>query len=218
MAPGGPLVVGVAGGSGSGKTTLARELMSRLPDVEIISMDSYYKDQNHLSFREREATNFDHPSAFEMSLLVQHLSELRAGRAVDVPVYDFGTHARKNGAAIRVRPTRIIVVEGILLFVEPALRQLIDVKVFVDASADVRFIRRMRRDVAERGRSAEQVVEQYLSTVRSMHEAFVEPSKSLADLVVPNDHVDQYAVATEVLVAFLLQSDDTSRRRTRAKV
>ena len=218
MAPGGPLVVGVAGGSGSGKTTLARELMSRLPDVEIISMDSYYKDQNHLSFREREVTNFDHPSAFEMSLLVKHLSELRAGREVEVPVYDFGTHARRTGYVMRVRPTRIIVVEGILLFVEPALRQLIDVKVFVDASADVRFIRRMRRDVAERGRSAEQVVEQYMSTVRSMHDAFVEPTKALADLVVPNDHVDQYAVATEVLVAFLLQSDDTSRRRTRAKV
>jgi uridine kinase len=149
------------------------------------------------------ALGSDHPSAFETSLLVRHLEELKAGRSVDVPVYDFDTHLRRSGEVVRMYPPRVIILEGILLFVEPALRDVIDVKVFVDANADVRFIRRLRRDIAERGRSAEQVCVQYLESVRAMHSAFVEPSKAAADLIIPNDRdsAECYGAAVDALVS-----------------
>lgn len=156
-------------------------------DVTIIEHDSYYRDHPDLSVEERAALNFDHPDAFETSLLVQHLEELRRGRGIDKPAYDFSSH-RRLAETTRVEPHRVVIVEGILVLVEPELRDLFDLKVFVDTDADVRFIRRMQRDVKDRGRSAESVVAQYLETVRPMHLQFVEPSKRYADLILPEGY------------------------------
>jgi uridine kinase len=181
-----PLVIGVAGGSGSGKTTVVRRIIESIGDdqVTILEHDCYYRDRNDLRLEERAALNYDHPDALETDLLVRHLYELRAGRPVQVPQYDFARYARRADM-VDVLPRKAVIVEGILIFADAALRGLMDVKVFVDADADTRFIRRLQRDMSERGRTVPSVIEQYLGTVKPMHLEFVEPSKRYADIIVP---------------------------------
>jgi uridine kinase len=181
-----PLCIGIAGGTGSGKSTVARKLMAALPAgrCAVIDHDAYYRDQGHLPPAARAETNYDHPSSLESTLLAEHLHALRAGRAVDVPIYDFVTHTRRRETR-RVEPAALVIVEGILVFVEAAVRDLLDIKIFVDTDADIRLMRRIRRDLEQRGRSFASVRDQYYATVRPMHLEFVEPSKRWADLIVP---------------------------------
>jgi uridine kinase len=190
-----PLFIGIAGGTGSGKSTVARKIAEGLPSdqVGVIDHDSYYRDHSDLPPEARNKLNYDHPDALDNDLLVQHLEELRAGRGVDVPNYDFKTHARLSQRR-RLEPTRIIIVEGILVFVEERVRKLLDVKVFVDTDADLRVFRRIRRDIEQRGRTFQSIREQYYSTVRPMHLQFVEPSKRWADLIVPEGGENHIAV------------------------
>jgi uridine kinase len=186
MPPRPPLVIGVAGGSGSGKTTVVRRIVESLgPDqVTVLEHDRYYRDRTDLRLEERAALNYDHPDALETDLLVRHVRELKNRQTIEVPHYDFARYARLD-ATERIAPRKAIIVEGILIFTDATLRDLMDVKVFVDADADTRFIRRLRRDVAERGRTMEAVIEQYLGTVKPMHFYFVEPTKRYADLIIP---------------------------------
>ena len=179
-------VIGVAGGSGSGKTTVVRRIVDSLgpEQVTLLDHDRYYRDRNDLRLEERAALNYDHPAALETDLLVSHVRELRAGRAVNVPQYDFTRHARLSETET-FQPRRALIVEGILVFTDAALRDLMDIKVFVDTDSDTRFIRRLRRDVAERGRTMDSVIDQYQSTVKPMHLEFVEPSKRYADVIIP---------------------------------
>ncbi len=181
-----PLVIGVAGGSGSGKTTVVRRIVDALDDarVSVIEHDRYYRDRNDLRLEERAALNYDHPDSLETDLLVSHVNALRAGRSVEAPVYDFARHARKAETET-ITPRRALIVEGILIYTDPTLRKLMDVKVYVDTDDDTRFIRRLRRDISDRGRTVESVIEQYMSTVKPMHLEFVEPSKRYADIIVP---------------------------------
>ncbi len=181
-----PFVIGVAGGSGSGKTTVVSQIVKSLGDdqVSLIEHDKYYRDRGDLRLEERAALNYDHPDSLETDLLVQHVKALRAGSAVEVPLYDFARHAREEGTTT-VLPRRAIIVEGILIFADPDLRKLLDVKVFVDADDDTRFIRRLQRDLSERGRTVSSVIDQYLGTVKPMHLDFVEPSKRYADVIIP---------------------------------
>ena len=181
------LIIGIAGGSGSGKTTLALRLKERFgeDEVRLISHDSYYKRHDDLPFEERCKLNYDHPDAFDNALLIYHLQELKAGRAIDCPVYDYSNHNRSDNVQ-HIEPAPVLIVEGILPFVEPELCAMFDYKIFVDTDADERILRRLVRDVKERGRSLDSVIEQYLTTVKPMHEAFVEPSKRNADIIVPN--------------------------------
>jgi len=185
----------VAGGTGSGKTTVANEILQRVgaEHITYIPHDAYYRDLSHLPPRQRDQVNYDHPDALETGLLIEHLKELRAGRAVEIPIYDFTTHTRAQHTR-RVEPAPVILVEGILVFVESELRKLFDVRLYVDTDADVRFIRRLRRDIEERGRSAESVCEQYLSTVRPMHLEFVEPSKRYANVIIPEGGFNEVAI------------------------
>ncbi len=180
------LVVGIAGGTGSGKTTVAHKLAAAMPPGRCITIehDAYYRDQAHLSLEERAKINYDHPASLESDLLAAQLADLRAGRAVDVPIYDFATHTRRVDRR-HVSPAKVIIVEGILVFTEPALREQMDIKIFVDTDADIRLIRRIRRDLEQRGRSFQSVRDQYYQTVRPMHLEHVEPSKRWADLIVP---------------------------------
>lgn len=181
-----PLVIGIAGGSGSGKTTVAQEILQRVgPDrIAFLQHDSYYKDLSGLPPAQRIQVNFDHPNSLETDLLIQHIASLRDGKPVEVPIYDFSTHSRTN-QTYTVQPRMVILVEGILIFTEPALRDMFDVKIFVDTDSDLRFIRRLERDLTERGRTTESVIKQYQSTVRPMHMEFVEPSKRYADVIIP---------------------------------
>ncbi|MCQ3938991.1 MAG: uridine kinase [Chloroflexi bacterium] len=181
-----PLVIGIAGGSGSGKTTVAQELLRRVgaDRIAYLQHDSYYKDLRMLPSTRHSEINFDHPDALETELLIEHIIALRDFRAVQVPIYDFANDTRKL-ETFTVEPRNVILVEGILLYVEPELRKLFDVKLFVDADADIRFIRRLHRDITERGRTTESVIEQYYATVRPMHLEFVEPSKRYADVIIP---------------------------------
>lgn len=181
-----PLVIGIAGGSGSGKTTVAQTILSRVgrERIAFLQHDSYYKDLSGLPPVQRAEINFDHPDSLESDLLIRHIASLRDGRPVQVPIYDFATDRRTDKTFI-VEPHRVILVEGILIFVEPELRKMFDVKIFVDTDADLRFIRRLERDITERGRSTESVIKQYQSTVRPMHLEFVEPSKRYADVIIP---------------------------------
>jgi uridine kinase len=182
----GPIVIGVAGGSGSGKTTVVRQIVDSLgPDqVIVLEHDRYYRDGNDLPLEERAALNYDHPDSLETDLMVGHLHELRAGRPVELPIYDFSLFARKAERET-AHARRVIIVEGILIFTDAELRRLMDVKVFVDTDADTRFIRRLQRDITDRGRTVQSVIEQYLATVKPMHLDFVEPSKRYADIIVP---------------------------------
>ncbi len=188
------LVIGIAGGSGSGKTTLMKRLVEQFGnDVAVLSHDNYYKRHDELTFEERAALNYDEPEALDTSLLVYQLDQLRHGRAIDCPVYDFALHNRSD-ETIHVEPRRVIIVEGIMIFVDPDLRQLMDIKIFVDTDADIRLCRRIKRDVTKRGRSLESVLNQYKQTVKPMHEKYVEPSKRHADLVVPEGGKNQVAL------------------------
>ncbi|HKI55448.1 MAG TPA: uridine kinase [Anaerolineales bacterium] len=181
-----PLVIGIAGGSGSGKTTVAQEILQRVgPErIAFLQHDSYYKDLSGLPPTQRIEINFDHPHSLETDLLIQHIASLRNGKPVEVPIYDFSTHSRTN-QTFTVKPRRVILVEGILIFTESTLRDMFSVKIFVDTDSDIRFIRRLERDIAERGRTTESVIKQYQSTVRPMHMEFVEPSKRYADVIIP---------------------------------
>lgn len=181
-----PYFVGVVGGTGSGKTTVAKGLREALPEgaVAMLQHDSYYRHRPELTLEERDQLNFDHPDSLDNDLLRKHLEELRAGRAIEVPQYDYATHLRLPETR-RVEPAPIIIVEGILLFVDPELRACFDAKIYVDTDADIRILRRIERDLARRGRTFEQVRDQYFSTVRPMHLQFVEPSKRWADLIIP---------------------------------
>lgn len=189
------VVIGVAGGSGSGKTTVARRILERTPapNLAILSQDNYYRDLGDRSAEERAKVNFDHPDSLDNALLAHHVDELRQWRSVCQPLYDYRTHRRKEESTL-VEPARIIVVEGILVLVDAALRERMDIKLFVDCDADVRFIRRMSRDVHERGRSVDSVISQYLATVRPMHLEFVEPSKRYADVIIPEGGHNEIAI------------------------
>ena len=180
------IIVGVAGGTGSGKTTVSQAILDRVgrDRIAYLQHDSYYRDRSSVPLEERAKANFDHPDALDSELLAQHLASLKAGQAVEVPVYDFTTHTRET-RTVTVAPRKVILVEGILIFAERALRELMDIKVFVDTDADIRFIRRLQRDITERGRTVESVIRQYTETVRPMHLEFVEPSKRYADVIVP---------------------------------
>jgi len=179
------LVIGIAGGTGSGKTTLMKNLIARFGDVvTVLSHDNYYRRHDELTYEERCQLNYDEPAAMETELMVQHLDALRHGQEIDCPVYDFTVHNRSD-ETIRVVPKKVIIVEGILIFADEALRELMDIKIFVDTDADVRLCRRIKRDVNKRGRSLESVLTQYQTTVKPMHEKYVEPSKKYANLVVP---------------------------------
>jgi uridine kinase len=197
-----PLIVGIAGGTGSGKSTVANKLAAAIPVGRCVTIDhdAYYRDQQHLSLDDRAQQNYDHPAALETSLLVEHLIALRAGRAVDVPIYDFTQHTRRREVR-HVDPAPVIIVEGILVFVEAALREQMDVKIFVDTDADIRLMRRIRRDIEQRGRSFQSVRDQYYSTVRPMHIEYVEPTKRWADLIVPEGGDNR--VALDVLLGRL---------------
>jgi uridine kinase len=189
------IIIGVAGGTGSGKTTVAQRILERVGAEHIthISHDAYYKDLRPLPFEERVKTNFDHPNSLETSLMIEHLTLLRDGHPVEVPVYDFTRHARTQ-ETIHAEPAPIILVEGILIFAEPELRTLFDVKLFIDTDADIRLIRRLQRDLYERGRTFESVIAQYMMTVRPMHMEFVEPSKRYADVIIPEGGFNDVAI------------------------
>jgi len=191
------LILGITGGTGSGKTTIAEEVMGALgaDNAVIIHQDSYYLDRSVLSTDERDRINFDHPSAFDWKLLKKHIHALRHGLAIQKPVYNFHTHSRMPETT-KVEPRPVLIVEGILVFDDPELRGMMDMKVYVDADADVRFIRRLERDVRERGRSLESIVDQYMSTVRPMHLQFVEPSKRYADIIIPEGGHNRVALDT----------------------
>jgi uridine kinase len=197
-----PFVIGVAGGSGSGKTTVVRRIIESLGDdqVSLLEHDKYYRDRGELRLEERAALNYDHPDSLDTDLLVRHVRDLREGRAVEVPVYDFARFARETGTTI-VPPRRAIIVEGILIFTDPELRRLMDVKVFVDADDDTRFIRRLQRDISERGRTVASVIDQYLGSVKPMHLEFVEPSKRYADIIIPLG--GHNAVAIDMLLTLI---------------
>jgi uridine kinase len=194
------LVIGIAGGSGSGKTTVAQAILQRVGSERIafLQHDSYYKDLSGLPPTQRADVNFDHPDSLETDLLIEHIASLRDGKAVEVPIYDFSTD-RRTSRTFTVQPCRVILVEGILIFAEPALRKMFDVKIFVDTDADLRFIRRLERDIHERGRTTESVIEQYTHTVRPMHLEFVEPSKRYADIIIPEG--GHNAAALDMVVA-----------------
>ncbi|MBL8103082.1 MAG: uridine kinase [Anaerolineales bacterium] len=181
-----PLVIGIAGGSGSGKTTVAQKILNRVgaDRIAYLQQDSYYKDLSTLPPAQHEEINFDHPNSVETELLIRHITSLRDMIPVEVPIYDFATDSRTPNTFI-VQPSNVVLVEGILIFVDPELRKLFDVKIFVDTDADIRFIRRLHRDITERGRSTESVITQYYATVRPMHLEFVEPSKRYADVIIP---------------------------------
>ncbi len=188
-----PYIIGVAGGTGSGKTTVGRRIQAAVgfDRIAYLEHDRYYRDHSHLSPEDRAHSNYDHPDSLDTPLLVDHLHTLCAWQPVDVPIYDFAEHAR-TGRTTRVMPEPVILVEGILILSEREVRDLIDMRIYVDTAADIRFIRRLQRDMAERGRTLESIIEQYLSTVRPMHLEFVEPSKRYADIIVPdggNNHV-----------------------------
>ena len=190
-----PVIIGIAGGTGSGKTTVARAIYDRVgrDRIEWISHDSYYRNFDALPPEERRAINFDHPDSLETELLTRHLDVLIKGSSVEVPVYDFASHSRKTETQ-RVEPRKVMIVEGILVLAEPELRKRIDIKLFVDTPSDIRFLRRLTRDIESRGRTLQSVVQQYLTTVRPMHEEFVEPSKRYADLIIPEGGENQVAI------------------------
>ena len=180
-----PIVIGIAGGTASGKTTLAENIEKEFGDkIAKLSHDYYYKSHNELSFEERTQLNYDHPDAFDTDMLIEHIIDLKNNKTVEAPIYSFADHNRID-KTLTIRPNKVILVEGILIFENPALRDLMDIKIFVDADADIRFIRRLERDLIERKRDLSSVINQYCSTVKPMHEQFVEPSKKHADIIVP---------------------------------
>lgn len=190
-----PILIGITGGTGSGKSTVSKKIFKTVTekDVVIIEQDSYYKDQSDLSYNERVKTNYDHPSAFDNELLVQHLKQLMAGEAIEKPIYDFELHNRKK-ETIRVEPKQIIILEGILILFEKEIRDLLDIKIFVDTDSDVRVIRRILRDIKDRGRTLDSVILQYMETVRPAHLQFIDPSKRYADIIIPEGGYNKVAI------------------------
>ncbi len=195
-----PIVIGIAGGTGSGKTTVANVILKRVGAHRIAYLphDAYYRELRDLPPNQRAMVNFDHPDSLESELMIEHIKFLKNWQAVDLPVYDFSTHSRTSGT-IHVEPQTVIIVEGILIFAEPRLREMFDVKLFVDTDPDIRFIRRLQRDITERGRTTEIVINQYLTTVRPMHLEFVEPSKRYADVIIPEGGLNE--VAMDIVIA-----------------
>lgn len=197
-----PIIIGVAGGSGSGKTTVTKSICQRFPNknILVIEQDYYYKDQAHLSFEQRLQTNYDHPLAFDNNLLIEHVNELLQNKSIEKPVYDYKMHTRSN-ETIHVEPQQVIILEGILILEDPALVELMDIKVFVDTDSDLRIIRRLLRDIKERGRSLDSVIHQYINDVRPAHLQFVEPTKRYADIIIPEggqNHVAIDLLATKI--------------------
>jgi uridine kinase len=190
-----PIIIGVAGGTGSGKTTVAKEIFYQFNEksIVLIEQDAYYKDQSQLSFEERLQTNYDHPLAFDNDLLIEHLHSLLNGQSIEKPVYDYKLHTRSN-EVILVEPKDVIILEGILLLEDERLRELMDIKLFVDTDADIRIIRRMVRDIRERGRTLESVIDQYTKVVRPMHMQFIEPTKRYADVIIPEGGQNRVAI------------------------
>jgi uridine kinase len=190
-----PIVIGVTGGSGSGKTSVSRAILNALPNHSILlfEQDSYYKDQSHLSFEERLNTNYDHPLAFDTDLLIEHLKELMNYQTIKKPVYDYEAHTRSKEVVIQ-EPKEVIIVEEILILEDEHLRDLMDIKVYVDTEDDIRIIRRIKRDIEDRGRSLDSVIDQYLSVVKPMHSQFIEPTKKYADIIVPEGGKNQVAI------------------------
>ncbi|HBH13320.1 MAG TPA: uridine kinase [Clostridiales bacterium] len=180
------IFIGITGGSGSGKTTVVNKIKSEIPSksMTVIEQDSYYKDQSHLSYEERCKTNYDHPFAFDSDLLIQHLIDLRDGKSIQKPLYDYEIHNRKK-ESLKVEPTEIIVLEGILIFYDKRIRDFLDIKIFVDTASDIRLVRRIVRDMNERSRSIDSILIQYMETVRPAHEQFIEPTKKYADIIIP---------------------------------
>jgi len=188
------IVIGIAGGTGSGKTTITQTLKEHFgSDVSVIYHDNYYKAHHDLSYDERKKLNYDHPNSFDTDLMVSDLNKLKNGEAIECPVYDYTIHDRSN-TTMTIRPSRVIIVEGILIFYDERVRDLCDIKIFVDTDADVRILRRIKRDVNERGRSLDSVIDQYLDTVKPMHEAFVEPTKKFADIIIPEGGKNRVAM------------------------
>ncbi len=189
------LIIGIAGGTGSGKTTVVHQIMNELPDTEvgIISQDSYYLETNNLPYEERTKINFDHPRAIDFELLVQHLQELKRGNTINQPVYSFVTHNRTDDTVL-THPRKVMIVEGILILANPELREMFDIKIFVHADSDERLIRRLRRDIAERGRDMQEVLNRYQTTLKPMHQQFIEPTKAFADIIIPNDKYNTVAI------------------------
>jgi uridine kinase len=195
-----PILIGIAGGTGSGKTTVARSIFKALPEtnIVIIEQDSYYKDQSELTLDERIKTNYDHPLSFDNQLLIDHLKALLTGQSIEKPVYNFSIHNRSE-ETVKVYPKDIIILEGIMIFEDKDLRDIMDIKIFVDTDPDVRIIRRIVRDINDRGRTLESVIEQYLATVKPAHEQFIEPSKKFADIIIPEGGHNK--VAIDIMVA-----------------
>ncbi|NQY05536.1 MAG: uridine kinase [Flavobacteriaceae bacterium] len=189
------LIIGIAGGTGCGKTTVVNQIVNELPqeEVGVISQDSYYKDTSHLSYEERTKINFDHPRAIDFDLLSANLTELKKGNTIEQPVYSFVTHNRTKDT-IMTHPRKVMIVEGILIFSNPEILDLFDIKIFVHADADERLIRRVRRDIAERGRDVNEVLDRYQTTLKPMHQQFIEPTKAYADIIIPNDKRNTVAV------------------------
>ncbi|MBB3125174.1 uridine kinase [Mesoflavibacter sabulilitoris] len=189
------LIIGIAGGTGCGKTTVVNQILNELPEGEVgvISQDSYYKDTTHLSFDERVKINFDHPRSIDFELLEQHLKELRAGNAINQPVYSFIKHNR-TGDVIVTKPRKVMIVEGILILSHPEIREHFDIKIFVHADSDERLIRRLKRDIKDRGRDIDEVLSRYQNTLKPMHQQFIEPMKEYADIIIPNNRYNTVAV------------------------
>ena len=195
-----PIFIGITGGTGSGKSTIAKEIYRHFGEdcIAMIEQDSYYKDQSHLSMEDRVKTNYDHPNAFDNNLLVSHLESLLNGHSIQKPSYDFSIHNRIEDTT-KVEPKEIVIVEGILILEDPRIRELLDIKIYVDTDADVRIIRRMVRDINERGRTMESVINQYLNVVKPMHNQFTEPTKKFADIIIPEGGHNK--VAIDIIVA-----------------
>ncbi len=216
-----PIIIGVAGGTASGKTTVSDAILERVGRDRIVYLqhDSYYRDLSHLPLEERSKLNFDHPDALETELLVAHLRQLQAGKPVEIPIYDFTTYQR-SAQTRRVEPRRVVLLEGLLIFVDKELREMMDIKLYVDIDADLRFIRRLQRDIQERGRTMESVIRQYLTTVRPMHLEFVEPSKRYADIIIPSGGFNTTAI--EMIVAriegMLVNEEDQGIRDQESRI
>ncbi|MDR5589880.1 uridine kinase [Christiangramia sp. SM2212] len=189
------LIIGIAGGTGSGKTTVVNQIIEELKneEVDVISQDSYYQDTSHLSFEERKKINFDHPKSIDFDLLGEHLKELKSGKSIQQPVYSFKEHNR-TGETIEIHPRKVVIVEGILILTHPEIRELFDIKIYVHADSDERLIRRLKRDIAERGRDLEEVLWRYQTTLKPMHQQFIEPTKEFADIIIPTNRYNTVAV------------------------
>jgi len=189
------LTIGIAGGSGSGKTTVVNHILNSLQhdEVDVIYQDSYYKDLSHLTFKERETVNFDHPESIDFNLLVEHLKRLKSGKVIQQPVYSFKEHNR-TGQTITTHPRKVMIVEGILILTNPELRDLLDIKIFVETDSDERLMRRLKRDITERGRDIDEVLNRYQTTLKPMHQQFIEPTKAYADIIIPNNQYNNVAI------------------------